>query len=169
MTQPSYVPMTAADTVRAAERMPVPDGWRPERPGEITSGSQPKGGAFGNAGPDQGYALKLARLFVPKLNLQPGERVDDAVAGALAVALKRASLFGRAPVVYDLEHAFTLWGFLGGAPKDLLAERFERFQGVAHEYNKQRELAGLVPEETLRMTPIEVHAHLNDWRSLLTP
>lgn len=168
MTQPSYVPLTPADKVRTPERMPVPDGWRPDRPGEITTGSQPKGGQFGNAGPDQGYGLKLAHLLAPKLNLQPGEHLEDAMAGALAIGLKRASLFGRAPVIYDLEHAFTLLGYLGGAPKDLLVERLERIQGISHEYSKQRQLAGAVPEETLRLTPAQVHARLGDWRTLLT-
>ena len=41
----------------------------------------------------------------------------------LNLALKRASLFGRAPVVHDLEVAFTIWGFLGAAPPELVALR----------------------------------------------
>ena len=39
--------------------------------------------------------------------------------GCLNIALKRASMFGRAPVIYDLEFAYSLFGFLGGAPAEL--------------------------------------------------
>ena len=48
--------------------------------------------------------------------MQPGESVDDAVSGCTAVALRRASLYGRAPVIHDLRIAFTIWGFLDAAP-----------------------------------------------------
>ncbi len=72
----------------------------------------PSGGGYGHQGPDQGYALNLAKRFIPILKLQPGESVNDVVAGCVTVALKRASLFGRAPLAEDLRVAFAHWGFL---------------------------------------------------------
>ena len=56
--------------------------------------------------------LKLAKRFVNRLILTPGEDVHDVLAGCSAVALKRASLFGRAPVVHDLILVLQLFGFL---------------------------------------------------------
>ena len=50
------------------------------------------------------------QLFEGKLVLTPGEHERDVLAGACAVALKRASLFGRAPVVHDLTVALTASG-----------------------------------------------------------
>jgi hypothetical protein len=86
----------------------------------------------------------------------------------LGVALKRASIFTRAPVVYDFELAYTLFGFLGEAPADLLKERKELFSEVSHHYEAQRQVADMVPESTLRMTPEQVRSQLAGWRGLLT-
>lgn len=168
MTQPDYVPIAAADRVRPAERMPVPDNWRPDRPADMTGTQRQSGPRFGNPGPDQGYALKLARLLAPRLTAAPGEHLEDATAGCLAVGLKRASLFGRAPVIFDLELAFTVWGYLGSPPADLVAFRVPIFQGADHHYETQRAIADRVSEATLRLSPAEVTARLADWRTLIT-
>ena len=94
----------------------------------------------------------------------------DALAGCVAVALKRASLFGRAPVIHDLTIAFTLFGFLDEhADDELVALRRTLFEEVAnaHHYVEQRRIADLVPESTLRLTADEVKArHAADWKSL---
>ena len=86
--------------------------WRADRPGDLPNEPLPSGGGYGHQGPDQGYALNLAKRFIPLLKLQPGESVNDVVAGCVTVALKRASLFGRAPLAEDLRVAFAHWGFL---------------------------------------------------------
>ena len=126
--------------------------------------------ALGSQGPDQGYALKLAERFAGGLVLADGEREDDALAGCCAVALRRASLFGRAPVVHDLRLALELFGFLGDADAELLAWRRSRFAGAAghHGYDVRLRLADLVPEATLRATPESVSAaRAQHWRTPL--
>ena len=90
--------------------------WRADRPGDLPTSPLPSGGGYGHQGPDQGYALNLAKRFIPILKLQPGESVNDVVAGCVTVALKRASLFGRAPLAEDLRVAFAHWGFLDDSP-----------------------------------------------------
>ncbi len=64
------------------------------------------------------------------------------MAGCTAVALRRASLFGRAPVIHDLRIAFTIWGYLDAAPPAELVElRRPLFEGVAnslHHYEERR-------------------------------
>jgi hypothetical protein len=167
MAQPEYVPLSPSDRVRPAERLPVPDAWRQDRPAEITKPGAPTGRRFGTPGPDQGYGLTLAERFEDRLELGSGEHAEDAMTGCLGVALRRAALFGRAPVVHDLELAFTLWGFLGGAPDDLVEHRMPLFQGVSHDYDRQREIAERVAESTLRLTPAGVRERLSDWRALL--
>ncbi|MEO7443657.1 MAG: hypothetical protein ABIW46_09015, partial [Acidimicrobiales bacterium] len=92
---------------------------------------------------------------------------EDAMAGCLGVALRRASLFRRAPVIHDLDLAFTLWGFLGQAPDDLVEYRVPMFRSASHHYWDQRAIADKVLESTLRSTPLAVRAQLADWRSLL--
>jgi len=169
---PQYVPVKAIDDTRLYTSPPRrPGSWTQDLPAELLSG-QPRGDRLGSPGPDQGFALTLAERFRDRLALRPGESADDALAGSLTVALKRASLFGRAPVVHDLTIAFTLFGFLDEqADDELVALRRRLFEEVAnsHHYVEQRRIADLVPGPTLRLTPAEVKdRYATDWRSLLT-
>jgi hypothetical protein len=167
VAQPDYVPITSEDRVRPIEQMPVQDHWLADRPGDLHGVDVPKGKLYGSVGPDSGYGLKLARRFEERLQLQPGEHAEDAVSGCFLVGSRRAALFGRAPVIYDMELAYTLWGFLDGAPADLVAFRVPLFQGVGHDYERQREVVDRVREEALRLAPAYLRSRLSDWRELL--
>lgn len=166
MAQPEYVPLEAGDRVRPAERLPAHAGWRQDRPAELVRPGVPQGRRFGTPGPDQGYGLSLAERFADRLALTPVEQREDVVAGCLGVGLKRAAAFGRAPVIYDMELAFTVFGYLGDAPPDLVEFRVPLLRGAAHDYWTQRAVVDRVAEPTLRLTPAEAHARLPEWRSL---
>ena len=166
MAQPEYVPLQAGDRVRPAERLPAHPGWRQDRPAELKGPELPKGHRFGSPGPDQGYGLSLAERFHGRLELAPGEEEHDVVQGCLGVGLRRASMFGRAPVIFDMELAYTLYGYLGGAPADLVAFRVPVLKGAGHDYWIQRDVVDRVAESTLRATPEKVRASLDDWRRL---
>ncbi|MBI3257367.1 MAG: hypothetical protein HYZ59_06230 [Actinobacteria bacterium] len=169
MAAPDYVP---TDTRNRAPRvgLPMPPARRSTgqaRPAALGS-EQPVGHSLGRPGPDQGYALLLARSFEDRLVVTEGEVLDDVVAACVAVALKRASIFGRAPVVHDLEIAFTLFGFLGAAPPELVVCRRSHLAGAAHHHHRQRSVADAVPELTLAMTPSQIRASFpGAWRELL--
>ncbi len=167
MTQPSFVPVVEADQVRRAHQLHVPAIWTTSRPSELRGTRAPAGAFLGTPGPDQGFALKLARRFEDRLVLAPGEHAEDAVWGCTAVAMRRSACFGRAPVIHDLTLAFTLWGFLDGAPADLVAAREPLFRAAAHHYQVQRSIADCVPESTLRLTPGQVAERLGGWRDLV--
>lgn len=167
MPQPEYVPIRAADEVRPVERLPAPRRWRPDRPADLGPGARSRGRGLGVPGPDQGYGLLLAHRFSDRLELAPGESEHDALAAGTAVALKRAALFGRAPVTADLELAFSLLGYLGEAPEDLVEARRRWVDGLAHQYWQGRDLADRVPDETLRLTPGQVRERLASWGELL--
>ena len=127
---------------------------------------------FGYQGPDQGYGLVLAERMRDRLQLQPGENADDAITGCLGVALRRASLFGRAPTIHDFTVAFTVWGFLDPAPPaELVTLRRQRFEGVrhvGHHYREAREIADSLPVETLRLNHQAVLAEYPaGWRALI--
>ncbi|HEX6419668.1 MAG TPA: hypothetical protein VFZ77_14310 [Acidimicrobiales bacterium] len=170
MAAPEYVPQPAIKSVRAYESPPRrPESWVPDRPGDSPVGFE-LGERFGAPGPDQGYVYLLARRFSGQLQLAADEREDDALAGAAAVALKRASMFGRAPVLHDLTVALRVWGFLGDAAPDLIAYRQPLFAEVSdpHHYPELRHIVDLVPEEVLRLSPEQVaERQRSDWRKLL--
>lgn len=167
MAAPAFVSSNLAQQPRRGMPLPPALGWRAHRPSDLGP-SQPMGPAMGNPGPDQGYGLKLARRFEGTLSLTADEHEEDAVAGCVGVALKRASMFGRAPVIHDLTVAFTVWGFLGDAPDALVERRRPLFQAVAHDYHRQRRIADQVPAETLRLLHTEVaKRYPRDWESLL--
>lgn len=172
MAAPEYVPIKVTDAPRSYTSPPWRgDDWRADRPAEVVGTGQPRGHRLGSPGPDQGYVWKLVGLFDGKLVVSAGERREDIVAGCVGVALKRASLFGRAPVIHDLTVAFAVWGFLDpNPPSDLLALRRTMFEGVAshHHYPQQRAVVDAVPEATLRLSPDEIASkHTADWQPLL--
>ena len=156
MAVPSHVPEPAVSSTSAAYTSPRCGlgSWLADRPGEVLAGDRDTTRVgFGYPGPDQGYVLRLVRLFEERLHLTAGEQPADVVAGVVAVALKRASLFGRAPVTEDLRVAFDLFGFLTPEPSDeLVARRRELFAGVAGDHNchEVRRIADLVPASVLR-------------------
>ncbi len=172
MAAPDYVPNDTALADRhyvSPPRHPQP--WMADRPGELTGG-QPAGEGLGVPGPDQGYALRLARRFEDQLHLLAGEYAEDVIAGCVGVALKRAAGFGRAPIAADLEVAFRVFGFLPPGPDDRLAvRRRELFAGLSHphHYGEARHLVDLVPESALRLSPREVELACQADRGGLIP
>lgn len=161
--------------VRAYESPPRrPDTWRADRPADFADDHrQPVGDLLGSPGPDQGYALRLARVLEPELQLAPGEHAKDALAGIVAVGLKRASSFGRAPVIHDLRVAATIFGFLDASPDpELVALRHRLLEEVSHfhHYMQLRRVVDMVPVEVLRRSLAEVaDTYRSGWRSQLPP
>ena len=168
MAAPDFVPTNLAQQPRRGLAIPPAEPWHAERPSDLGA-VQPVGDLMGYPGPDQGYGLLLARRFAGKLVGQTaGEHEEDAIAGCFGVALKRASLFGRAPVIHDFTVAFTIWGFLGEAPDELVALRKPLFQAAGHHYWERRAIVDHVPETTLRQTPAQVSDRFPaQWRELL--
>lgn len=171
MSAPQFVPVSPRHDVRSYESPPWrPDPWFTDRPAELR-GRQPSGDGLGVPGPDQGYALTLAERFRGRLNLVEGESEADALAGAGAVAMKRAALFGRAPVIHDLTVGLTVWGFLEpNSPAELLELRRELFDEahVAVHYTLRRRIADVVPESVLLQThDTIIRQHNSDWRACL--
>ena len=155
MSAPSHVPTPVVRSSGRSYSGPLRrlGPWRAGRPGEVVDqGGQPSGTSLGSQGPDQGFAFRLARSFVPRLRLGTGERVPDVVAGCVGVALKRAALSGRAPMVADLEVAFSLFGFMDEPPTDeRLADRRRLFAEASHHHNyaEVRRIVDLVPNSAL--------------------
>ena len=171
MSAPRFSPVPPVEPVRHYESPDsVPESWSLGRPGEI-HGRQPEGERLGYQGPDQGYIIGLAKRARARVRLAAGEDMDDVLRGCSLIALRRASLFGRAPVVHDLNVALGMWGYLSDAPPaDLVAVRRELFVGVgnaAHHYKEGRAIADMAPNETLKMSPSEVVTQFStQWRSL---
>lgn len=166
MAAPEYVPTSYADRPRQSLPIPPAAGWKATRPADLDRG-QPYGKTLGRPGPDQGYALALAGRLSDKLKLAEGEHAADAVAGCVALAMRRAGMFGRAPVVFDLELAFGVFGFLDDAPPELVEWRHRAFRGASHDYWEQRAIVDQVPESTLRLSHTDVRRRLGEWRSLV--
>ena len=88
---------------------------------------------LGNQGPDIGYAYKLVHLVSDKIKVQADESLHDVEKGAIAVAMRRAGLFGRAPILADLDVALTIWGYYDDQPANgLRVMRGEMFEGAGH-------------------------------------
>jgi hypothetical protein len=167
MTQPKFSPIAAEDEVRSAYRLETPRPWVPHRPGEVAKALPGRPGGRGTPGPDQGYALGLASRLRERLVMAEGEHAGSVLAGGVALALVRAASFGRAPVLGDIEVALALFCFFSPAPAELVERRRQLFDGVSHDYRRQRQLVDAVPLSSLRLTKEVVS--LTPWQQLLEP
>lgn len=167
MAAPDFVPTEPTQKLRVYSSPPRrQDAWTGDRPGDYV-GPPPKGPALGTTGPDAGYAYKLVRQFDDRLHLGDVSR-DDAVSGCVALAMRRAALMGRAPVVHDLTVAFTVYGFFDPKPDPALAAaRARAFAEIEshHHYFERRQVVDAVAEEALRQPHGTIaERYKSDWR-----
>lgn len=167
MSIPDYVPSSSQKNIRAVEIINASRHSLAQRPA-IIKGSQPRGNAMGSIGPDQGYAIKLATGFTERLLLGNLD-LDDVIAGGVALAMKRASLFGRAPIIYDLEVAFKIYGFTNpDASADLIDKRESLFPEVhnSHHYLELRQIVDIVSADFIKRPHSEIYSDCDaNWRS----
>jgi hypothetical protein len=58
-----------------------------------------------------------------------------------------------------------LWGFLAGAPDELVTYRRPVFAGADHDYSRQRAIADMVSDQALRLPLAEIQEGLaGNWR-----
>lgn len=167
MTQPDHVPLQATDRVRPSTLLPAPAAWYSDRPAEQQTLEPPTGPRFGSTGPDLGYGLMLAHRLEGKVQLAPSEHLEDVVAGCFACGCRRAATVGRAPVIYDMEWAYGLWGYLDQAPADLVEWRTKLFRGAGEHYWDQREIVDAVKPASLKLTPAQAREGLASWKDQL--
>ena len=165
MTQPDYVPVASGSQLRQVEPLAIPEGWTASRPSELAPlkvSAVEQGKLLGTPSPDSGFALKLARIRVHKLELGVGEHLEDVERAVAAIAIKRAALFSRAPVIHDVDFAITLLGYdESDIPEAVLAHRKSVVSGVSHDYFKMRRMLEAIGPETLAATSVE--ADLSLW------
>jgi hypothetical protein len=149
-------------------KMPPARSWVADRPGDLPAG-WPTGKLLGSPGPNVGYALLLAERVRDQLALAPHEHVDDAIAVVAEIAMRRAALFGRAPVMPDVEFGMQILGYRGDADADadFVAWRVRAVRGTHHDYYERRSLVDAIPVDILRLVPTALPAHLAEAREAL--
>ena len=164
-----YVPTRPEDAPRRSVAIPPAVGWKAVRPGDLDPGEPlgKKGRLFGTPGPDRGYARTLAERFHDRITAVFPETVHDAESLAAQVAMRRGGVFGRAPVRADVELGFTLFGWLGDAPADLVEWRRKAVANVGHDYPRRVSLVEAIPEWVIRQRPDQIRDRLSDWKHLL--
>jgi hypothetical protein len=143
--------------------LPPASDWRPNRPGDLGP-EQPRGPLFGAPGPNVGFAYTLADRARERFQLGSFEDFDDAKVVVAEVAGKRAALFGRAPVMADIDRALALLGYDGSASTGQVEQRSFAVREASHSYPRRRALVDVVPEKMLRV-PVLDAADVGAWRA----
>lgn len=138
--------------------------WRADRPGDLKA-APGDGALMGRPGPNIGYAYTLAARARPRLRLSPHEHAEDVIAVIAEIAGKRAALFGRAPVIGDIDVAVALLGYDGSADEEFVELRARLVHDAAHDYTRRRELVDAVPEELLRLQGSALAERVAEWRA----
>jgi hypothetical protein len=144
--------------------LPAATDWRADRPGDLGP-DQPEGALFGRPGPNVGYAYTLAQRVRDRLRLGPFEHADDAVAVIAEIAGKRAALFGRAPVIGDVDLVVALLGYDASATDTFVKARSALVHEAGHDYRRRRALVDAVPDALLRMRTPAVSVEIESWRA----
>ena len=152
VSQPNYVSSPKHPTELGLVDLPVSHSWVRPRVGVITPNDRSKRRLIGAPCPGEGYALKLLRERSAKIELAEGEEREDVLVGLSVIVGKRAGLFGRSPISYDVDFFVKLFGFDGSADDSLIEFRKIFFKGAAHSYVVQRQLADALPESSLKLT-----------------
>lgn len=163
-----HVKPKLVDRPRSGTPMPPSRAFVADRAGDSVTSDLPRGDLFGNPGPDLGYALVLVERFRSRIELAPHENWADAVAMSSGIAMRRCSVFGRAPTGIDVEFGLTIAGYLGGAPAELIEWRVEHVHGASHEYAEALHIVNAVKDDTLGLTPAQVRERLGTWRELFS-
>ena len=174
MAAPEYVPVPPSARPRSYEspdHVPEAVGGRP--PGRARAGRSPSAPASATRAPTRATPSSWpTSSSSPGCSSPTGSTRTTPSPGCVGIALRRASMFGRAPAIHDLTIAFTIWGFLDPSPPAELVELRRRvFAGVGHvthHYAEGRAIVDAVPEATLRMTPAQVRdAYPARWHDLI--
>jgi hypothetical protein len=147
-------------------KMPPARSWVANRPGDIPAG-WPSGKLLGSPGPNVGYALTLANRARDRFVLAPHEHPDDAIAVVAEIAMRRAALFGRAPVMPDVEFGMRIMGYGGDTAADFVEWRVRAVQGTHHDYSERRALVDAIPVDVLHLVPAALPGHLQEARDAL--
>jgi hypothetical protein len=147
-------------------KMPPARSWVANRPGDIPAG-WPSGKLLGSPGPNVGYALTLANRARDRFALAPHEHPEDAIAVVAEIAMRRAALFGRAPVMPDVEFGMRIMGYTGDATSDFVTWRTRAVTGARHDYYERRGLVDAIPVDILRLVPSALAEHLREARDAL--
>ncbi len=161
MGQQPNIELSDSDRPRRPLEPPPPAGWRPTKPGSVTSPEDvPHGGRFGSAGPDAGWALHLlAGAELP----DPDPRLRKVLEG---LVMARAAALGRAPVPEDVEAGLVLCGYGFEASPSVLAGRERWLSAVAHEQRPGALAAAEVDPELIVNKPEQIRWALGHQREL---
>jgi hypothetical protein len=143
--------------------------WRADRPGDaaaaVAGTAHPEGALRGRPGPNVGFGYTLAQRAHDRFQLAAHEDAHDAVSVVAEVGMKRASAFGRAPVMADIELAMALLGYDGSADAGFAAWRARAVHDAAHHYPLRRAIVDSVPDELLARPVADRGAAISQWRT----
>jgi len=122
------------------------------RPGAV-EGPWPTGPGFGSPGPNIGFAFTLVQRARDRFALAVREHTADAYALVAALAMKRASSFGRAPVVDDVSCGLVVLGYEGPTAESFVEWRLLIGADAAHDYIRVQAVCDAVAIDDLRQSP----------------
>lgn len=176
MPTQDFVSPQSIDSPRHEQNMPegidtpVPQTWLATRPGDtFKERDSDQDILLGNAGPNIGYALKLARLRIEHLFLLDSEHEHDVEVLLSEIAMRRAARFGRAPVVKDIEFAAHLLGYEQKATSGEEKWRPRLVHGTGHDEHKRRRIVNSIPQEIIEGAELASKEMISGWWEKLEP
>lgn len=162
MSTQDFVSPKRIDTPRHEQNMPegvdtpVPQAWIGNRPGDDLLQKKDNELLLGNPGPNIGYALKIVNNEFDTLYLVEHENEHDVVALLAEIAMRRASVFGRAPVKADVVLAAHILSYDVEPTQGEEKWRPQLIHNCSHDEHRRRQIVNSVPQMIIKG---ENHGH----------
>lgn len=143
---------------------PIPDAWTPARPGDSLDDSRSESEhLLGNAGPNVGYALSLIAHQRDNIVLAAHEHAHDVEPLLGEIAMRRASHFGRAPMMGDVTFAMKLLSYDVEPTQGEEKWRPRLVHDCGHNEHRRRIIVNSIPEEIVEGSHVDVKAAISGW------
>lgn len=143
---------------------PVPKSWKASRPGYVGLAKRKETDMLlGNAGPNVGYAMKLSHRQSGEFFLVDHENRHDVEILIAEIAMRRASNFGRAPMIDDIHFATHLLGYDDTPTQGEEKWRPALVNGCGHNEHRRRIIVNSIPQPIIEGEKGQLHEAISGW------
>lgn len=144
---------------------PVPKSWVADRPGDMENAGKSQGSLFGHAGPNVGYAYTLVAHVFDTLFLSTNEHRHDVEPLLAEISMRRASHFGRAPIMKDVDCAVHLLSYGLELDEGAMNNRVYLITDCGHDEHKRRSIVNSIPDDLIYSDKAATTEKIAAWRA----
>jgi hypothetical protein len=147
--------------------VPTPLPWVAGRPGdEAIAPVVPEGEYYGHPGPSIGFAMTLVNRQWDNIVLVDHEHRHDVEPLLAEIAMRRASFYGRAPIIDDVKLAIKILSYDAAPTQGEEKWRPHLVHDCGHNEHRRRAIVNSIPEEIIEGQQDDISSISGWWEKL---